>query len=198
MITNKTTDKSSVIFPYVYWSDYFSDDELNLIIEYCENKKMEDGRVGGNKNTIDKGSRISKINFSEPDEENRWIFNKLNNFVQMINGKVYKFDLVGYDVFQFSTYNAKESGHYGWHVDSFLGKPTDNMSGLHRKLSMTLLLNDDFEGGDFEINLSGPQKVEVKKGTAIFFPSFVLHRVTPVTKGIRKSLVIWVEGPRWK
>ena len=63
---------------------------------------------------------------------------------------------------------------------------------------MTMLLNDDFEGGDFEINLSTPNKVNVKKGMAIFFPSFVLHRVTPVTKGIRKSLVIWVEGPRWK
>ena len=63
---------------------------------------------------------------------------------------------------------------------------------------MTLLLNDDFEGGDFEINLSQPEKIDVRKGRAIFFPSHILHRVTPVTKGTRKSLVIWVEGPRWK
>jgi len=195
MITNYTAEKSSIIYPHVYWEGYFTNEELALIVEYCENKKLENGKV---QDDIMKDMRKSKINFSNPDEENRWIFNKLNNFVQMINDKFYNFDLVGYNNFQFSTYNAKEKGHYDWHVDSFVGKQNPEGNGLHRKLSMTLLLNDDFEGGDFEINLSQPQKIDVKKGRAIFFPSYTLHRVTPVTKGIRKSLVIWVEGPRWK
>jgi PKHD-type hydroxylase len=195
MIINKVAEKSSIFYPHVYWSGYFTDEELNLIIEYCENKKLEDGTV---QEGVLKKIRKSKVNFTFPDEENRWIFNKLNNFVQMINDKFFGFDLVGYDSFQFSTYNSKENGHYDWHIDSHVGTQNSFGTGLHRKLSMTLLLNDDFEGGDFEINLSAPKKIEVKKGMAIFFPSFVLHRVTPVTKGIRKSLVIWVEGPRWK
>ena len=195
MITNNTFEKSSIIHPYVYWEDYFSNEELNAIIEYCGNKKLEKGIVQSNKN--DK-IRISKINMSEPDEENRWIFNKLNNLVELINNKFYGFELTGYNMFQFSTYNSKENGHYDWHVDSYFANANQHGTGLHRKLSMTLLLNDDFEGGDFEINLSSPVKVNIKKGMAIFFPSFVLHRVTPVTKGIRRSIVIWVEGPRWK
>lgn len=195
MITNNPAEKSSLLYPYIYWDEYFTNEELALIIEYCENKKLEEGEVQ-DKNFKEK--RKSKINFTLPDEENRWIFNKLNNFVEMVNNKFYGFNLIGYDAFQFSTYNAKESGHYDWHIDSILGSPHPKGTGLQRKLSMTLLLNDDFEGGDFEINLSTPQKINIKKGRAIFFPSFVLHRVTPVTKGIRKSLVIWVEGPRWK
>jgi PKHD-type hydroxylase len=195
MITNYTAEKSSIFYPHVYWEGYFTDEELALITEYCENKKLEEGKI---QSEINNNIRKSKVNFTEPDEENRWIFNKLNNFVQMINDKFYGFELIGYSSFQFSTYNAKEKGHYDWHVDSYMGNVNPSGTGLHRKLSMTLLLNDDFEGGDFEINLSQPQKIDVKKGRAIFFPSFVLHRVTPVTKGIRKSLVIWVEGPRWK
>ena len=196
MITNYTAEKSSIFYGHVYWEGYFTNEELNLILEYCENKKLEEAKLQTNQ--INKTVRKSKINFTEPDEENRWIFNKLNNFIQMINNKFYNFDLVGYNNFQFSTYNSKENGHYDWHIDSYVNNSNPNGTGLHRKLSMTLLLNDDFEGGDFEINLSQPQKIEVKKGRAIFYPSFVLHRVTPVTKGIRKSLVIWVEGPRWK
>ena len=73
-----------------------------------------------------------------------------------------------------------------------------------RKLSLTFLLSEpnvDFEGGDFQIVLAQEnqaQTIEMKKGRIIAFPSFVLHRVTPVTKGERKSIVIWVEGPKFK
>lgn len=196
MIINNTHEGSSILYPHVYWDDFFSNEELNMIVGYCENKKLEDG-VTQNKDRSDH-VRKSKVNFTEPDEENRWIFNKLNHLTDLVNNKFYRFDLIGYDSFQFTTYKASESGHYDWHVDSIVGQPNRQGHGLHRKLSMTLLLNDDFEGGDFEVNLSKPEKVNVRKGRAIFFPSFVLHRVTPVTKGTRKSLVIWVEGPRWK
>ena len=195
MITNKIEDKSSIFYPYVYWDNYFTDNELKEILIYCENKKLEKASILNDE--IDK-LRVSKVNFSLPDEENRWIFNKLNNFVELINHNFYGFDLTGYNVFQFTTYNHKENGHYSWHVDSAFSQPEKNGTGLQRKLSMTLLLNDDFEGGDFEINLSEPAKVDLVKGRAIFFPSFILHRVAPVTKGVRKSLVIWVNGPRWK
>ena len=196
MIINKTHNGGSILYPHVYWDDFFSNEELDMIVGYCENKKMEDGSL--QREISNQQIRKSKINFTEPDEENRWIFNKLNHLTHLVNENFYGFDLIGYDHFQFTTYKASEKGHYDWHIDSFIGEPNKNGNGLHRKLSMTLLLNDDFEGGDFEVNLSTPQKVDVRRGRALFFPSFVLHRVTPVTKGTRKSLVIWVEGPRWK
>ena len=67
---------------------------------------------------------------------------------------------------------------------------------------MALLLNDpsEFEGGKFKIktNSDSEQELELKKGRAWFFPSWTLHKVTPVTKGVRKSLVVWVGGPSFK
>ena len=58
----------------------------------------------------------------------------------------------------------------------------------------------DFEGGKFEINVGNqnePEKVIMKRGRIIFFPSYLIHRVNPVTRGIRKSIVIWVIGPKF-
>jgi PKHD-type hydroxylase len=196
VIINNTHDGASIFYSHVFWDDFFSLEELNMIVGYCENKKLENGTIMEEAKNHE--IRKSKINFTEPDEENRWIFNKLNHLTDMVNEKFYKFDLVGYNNFQFTTYKSSEKGHYDWHIDSLMGQPNENKNGLHRKLSMTLLLNDDFEGGDFEINLSQPEKIDVRKGRAIFFPSHILHRVTPITKGTRKSLVIWVEGARWK
>ena len=73
-----------------------------------------------------------------------------------------------------------------------------------RKLSVTFLLNDpkkDFKGGTFQIN-SGEEKnaesVPMRKGDIIVFPSFLIHRVAPVTKGTRKSIVVWVLGPKFR
>ena len=85
-----------------------------------------------------------------------------------------------------------KDGHYSWHPDS-------EMNGVNnaviRKISMTLLLNDpsEYEGGDFEILEQG-KKIPLKRGDAVFFASFLVHRVTPVTKGVRQSLVQWFTG----
>ena len=68
-----------------------------------------------------------------------------------------------------------------------------------RKVSMTLLLNDpkEFKGGQFQI-INEDRSVSLKKGYAVFFASFLRHRVTPVTKGNRKSFVMWFGGPPLK
>jgi PKHD-type hydroxylase len=67
---------------------------------------------------------------------------------------------------------------------------------------MALLLNnpEDFEGGEFQVKADSDvsKNLELKKGRAWFFPSWVLHRVAPVTKGVRKSLVVWAGGPSFK
>jgi PKHD-type hydroxylase len=70
-----------------------------------------------------------------------------------------------------------------------------------RKLSLTLLLDDEFEGGEFQINGSNahePIVVPLHKGRAVLFPSFMIHRVTPITKGKRRSIVVWVVGPKFQ
>lgn len=85
----------------------------------------------------------------------------------------------------------KVGQYYGFHTDGngFERMPVSNKV---RKLSMSILLNDKFEGGEFEfINES---KVNIKKGCAVIFPSWIPHRVNPVTKGVRYSLVVWHGG----
>ena len=123
--------------------------------------------------------------------------------------KTWGFDLKTFEPLQYSNYN--EGDYYDWHNDQHESAYDD---GLIRKLSFTVFLNNEYEGGDFEIcKLAGSKelpKINVtnisKKiitdegglqpsvGTIIIFPSYVWHRVAPVTKGVRKSLVGWILG----
>jgi len=153
----------------------------------------------GSKNSVDHEVRISNVKFHYPNEENFWIFERLNKTIEFINEQFYNFDIYGYDSFQFTEYKSEENGFYNWHMDTFLDVAERPFKGM-RKLSLSLLLNDDFEGGEFVIN-SGEEKnlttVPLKKGSAIVFPSFLIHKVTPVTKGNRYSLVVWATGPKF-
>ena len=70
-----------------------------------------------------------------------------------------------------------------------------------RKLSFSVQLSDpdSYKGGDLLLKISNePTSVKRTRGAVIFFPSYILHEVTPVKQGVRKSLVGWVTGPRWK
>jgi len=103
----------------------------------------------------------------------------------------------GYDVnereaIQFAEYGVDQ--HYGWHCDTFVlsGKPID------RKITVVCLLNDDFEGGEFEMRLNTVYTAPLKKGTIIVFPSILDHRVTPVLSGTRYSATAWFSGPRFR
>jgi PKHD-type hydroxylase len=101
---------------------------------------------------------------------------------------------------QFTKYDDADEGFYNWHNDVMWESP--NCS--HRKLSMVIQLSDpsEYEGGDLEIqtiHLGPPDPAVLRKqGNVIVFPSFLMHRVTPVTKGTRYSLVAWMEGPKWR
>jgi PKHD-type hydroxylase len=89
------------------------------------------------------------------------------------------------------------NGHYTWHWDVFFGYQTKQ-----RKISVVVMLNEpeDYEGGDFQIcingNLDEIKTIRPKKGDALFFASWMPHRVTSVTSGERNTLVTWVTGPR--
>jgi PKHD-type hydroxylase len=105
----------------------------------------------------------------------------------------FQFDLTGFaEGIQFTQYKAP-SGHYVKHVDC--------IPGATRKLSLSLQLTDpkDYEGGDVVFHYkNNPDVAPKSKGTVIIFPSYVLHEVTPVTRGERYSLVAWITGPQFK
>jgi PKHD-type hydroxylase len=139
---------------------------------------------------LDKAVRDSRIRVVPRDaRDSYWIFTRLDKMVSAINEKYYAFNLDDFNFFQFSEYRV--AGHFATHMDCPLGR-----AGPCRKLSISLTLNDDYEGGDFQIQIGPePHTVHQATGRLIAFPSFVLHRVLPVTNGVRHSIVIWVTGP---
>ena len=115
-----------------------------------------------------------------------------------MNESYYNYNLNGYDAFQYTEYDINDE--YTWHQDIVHGK---NTLGHTRKLSLSLNLTEsgvDYTGGQFQINTSSESDSEFisqPKGRAIVFPSYTLHRVKPVITGVRKSLVVWVTGPKF-
>jgi len=200
-----------ILHPHILVSSVFNSEEIEKINSLVGKYDLHYGRTGARSNkskptreSIEK-VRVSDVRFfSRTDEANfetGWIFARLDDVIHQVNETCFDFQLNRYNSFQYTTYDAEKEGRYNWHMDSFTGRSEHSEKNFPRKLSMSIFLNDDFEGGDFEIctaDQSRPVKFQTIPGDAIVFPSFMIHRVTTVTKGIRKSLVVWVEGPRWK
>lgn len=183
----------------------FSEEEVSFILAGLNESEREQAQIG----TADSDDesllkyRSSKVNFINYSKEYSWLFEKLNKIVEKVNEEYYNFDLNGYDFVQYSEYYANENGHYDYHIDMMMDMiPQKDYDFLYRKLSFSLCLNQqdtDYFGGDFKIK-TGVEDVSVKlnRGDMLLFPSFILHKVEPVTEGVRKSLVGWVVGPKFR
>lgn len=183
-----------------YWEDFLSDQEINRILTAPEWDSLENAVVGGqdDKTVLNNDIRTSEVAWMRKNAWNEPLWERLSTVVAEVNRRYFHFDLSGfYEPFQLGMYREENQGHYSWHTDMAM---SDN--NVPRKLSMSLLLSDpsEFEGGNLEIKgiNDEPMNLELRKGRAWFFPSWVLHRVSPVTRGVRKSLVVWVGGPPFK
>tara|TARA_B100000953_G_scaffold235490_1_gene196873 strand:- start:107 stop:667 length:561 start_codon:yes stop_codon:yes gene_type:complete len=131
----------------------------------------------------------------------QWIYDLIWPYMAFANEQAgWKYDIVAAENCQVTRYT--KDGFYTWHRDGLgthneVHNEPDNkfLHGNARKLSMSIILNSNFEGGDFEIREASEKIPRLEKGSIIVFPSFFVHRVTPVTKGIRYSLVAWFTGP---
>lgn len=184
--------------PFVTWKDGFTDEEIDNLIAHCNTLKFDKATVGtdGENATVTR-IRESKVAWLENTQESGWVYDKLAFIARNLNGQFYNFDLYGFsEHMQFTVYEEDSGGHYTWHLDCGVGN-----SSPPRKLSLVVQLSDpsEYEGGNLEIFSSDvPTQVEKRKGMVAAFPSYMLHRVTPVTKGTRRSLVVWVTGPAFK
>jgi len=180
---------------YYYFTNAFTNEEINKIIEIGESLPQTKGTTVGSDNTEDVSDyRISEISWIDETEETRWIYEKIADYAKIANKEMWNFDIWNFqDPLQFTKYYG-DGGHYDWHVD--LGPGISN-----RKLSCVLQLSspEEYEGGILQMNPGG-NIIEVPKGlaTICFFPSFMLHRVTPLTSGVRKSLVTWLCGANFR
>ena len=177
---------------WAYYAGAFSADDCAKIIEIGNQRLVDDSKVQGN--VLNDKIRQSKNSWLMPNDDSNWIFRRVTDVIMELNSKLFKFDLYGVvEGFQFTRYDAP-GGKYEAHIDRGLNTWT-------RKLSFTLQLTDptEYEGGDLELVFGDePTTPKKEQGFITVFPSYVLHRVTPVTKGTRYSLVAWITGPAFK
>jgi len=173
----------------------FTPEQCQLIINAGRSEPVQDGQVGGGAagvvDTKTRTSHISWIPFNKMPE----MYSTLEQIVNKTNNNHFGFEGVKItEQAQYTEYPA--GGFYDWHIDS-------DIIGMNeppvRKISMTCLLSheSEFEGGGLEL-MSDGKIARPKQGQAIFFASYIRHRVIPITKGIRKSLVMWFGGPSFK
>jgi PKHD-type hydroxylase len=146
---------------------------------------LEDGVITEESGKV---KRNSKVFFIKDNKICKEIFNIINETTVI--------QLTDIEPLQYSEYGV--GGEYGWHRDVH-EKPYPN--GLVRKMSFSTILNNDFKGGEFDIETKNPadkkryDTFDNKKHNTIIFPSHMWHRVRPVKFGVRKSIVGWVLGP---
>jgi len=136
--------------------------------------------------------RVSHIGWLVPGPETEWLYHRLAALFEEAN-RTYKVDIRGFvDALQYTRYGADQ--HFDWHLDLGPGSTST------RKLSLTIQLSDPEEYGDGNLEFVGrPIGPEARRrGTAVIFPSFIGHRVAPVTAGVRRSLVAWAYGPAYR
>ena len=173
----------------------FTPEQCQLIINAGRSEPVQNGQVGGGAagvvDTKTRTSHISWIPFNKMPE----MYSTLEQIVNKTNNNHFGFEGVKItEQAQYTEYPA--GGFYDWHMDS-------DIVGMNeppvRKISMTCLLSheSEFEGGGLEL-MSDGKIARPKQGQAIFFASYIRHRVIPITKGVRKSLVMWFGGPSFK
>ena len=172
--------------------------QCNELISIGQNEPKINATIGTTEKIIKLDERYRKSIISWiPFAKALPIYQVIKNWMEVTNTNYFDFDTVQLsEQGQYAEYH--KGGFYNWHMDSnveMAAMPTV------RKISMTLVLNDskDFEGGDLEIFCgetldSEKNKFKLKQGYAVFFASFLLHRVMPIIKGNRKSLVMWFGG----
>ena len=170
----------------------FTEKLCKEIIDLSSTLKKEQGKIkeAGDYDQKRRDSTISWIPFNKMQP----MYDDLIHLIQKINRNHFGFsNLQITEPAQVSEYSKGQ--FYHWHTDSPIDMDTEPPV---RKLSMTLLLNDPskFEGGNLEI--AGKTLSHMKQGHAAIFASFLQHRVTPVTKGVRKALVVWFSGEPFK
>ncbi len=173
--------------------DYFTPEQISKILAIGKIIKSERGKTQGDDDpSYYRRTMVSWININDNTE---WLYRICTNAIYEAN-QHFDYELECLETLQFTKYNYLEEGTHDKHVDPLIWNLPTN-----RKLSFVLQLSDpsEYEGGDLIMwNSKNPRIMEKKLGRLIFFPSTLLHEVTPVTKGIRYTLVGWVHGPAFK
>ncbi len=182
---------------WYYFDSAFNKEEIAKIKKEASVIPISRGQVAANfEDEALNQVRKSNIKWIPRANPHGWLYDRLMNYMTIANDNMWQFDLQSIqDSIQYTQYEATEKGFYNWHMD--IG-PNEL---AFRKISLVVQLSDpnDYQGGELEIRSgSGEATASKAQGTVIIFPSYLLHRVTPVTSGVRESLVLWAGGNSYK
>jgi len=184
-------NKGRKLSDYFYFAGEFTLQEIDKVTTLFDKYEKQDGVIGDGK--LDKNYRKSRIAWLPLQDDTAWIYQKLLNCAKSANEKLWNFQIIGFgEKLQLTEY--QEGDKYDWHMD---------MGGLmnHRKISISVQLShpNTYEGGELEFKLGTKEEAASKsEGSVTLFPSYLLHRVKPITKGKRMSLICWISGESWR
>lgn len=189
---------------WCYFKNYVDKQTCEKIIRDAQILPVQNAHigVGTGKEVVDSSVRRTKIRFMNAgDWRFQYIFDIFWKTAMSANDDFFGFNISRLNFIQFAEYNSNELAEYKPHHDVFW---INNDTYYHRKLSAMIQLSDEstYDGGNFElvdfsVQSKPPQSDVRKQGTILYIPSFMMHQVTPVTSGIRYSLVAWFEGKKW-
>tara|TARA_R110000787_G_scaffold284741_1_gene398860 strand:+ start:1629 stop:2240 length:612 start_codon:yes stop_codon:yes gene_type:complete len=189
------TQVKNALHPYWEFKNEINKKTCKKIIG-LGNKKWIEARINkceSTNNVVDTNKRITDVAWCNE----QWLYEIVWNYLHSANlNSNWNFQIDSCEPMQITRY--KKNGHYDFHNDGngftrFEVPENKFINGKTRKLSMTIVLNDDYEGGEFEF-FDDKKLIKEKTGTIIVFPSYQVHKVRPVTKGTRYSLVVWFCG----
>ncbi|HSG57316.1 MAG TPA: 2OG-Fe(II) oxygenase [Paracoccaceae bacterium] len=173
----------------------FSADECDRIVEIARAAPARDAGLVGQ--ARDHNLRRADLVWLDETPNSGWVMDRIIDLVRRANRDVFDFDLREFaESPQVARYGAEREGHFDWHSD--VG---DGVVAGKRKLTMVVQLSrpEGYQGGALEVMPSAhAMEARREQGGATVFPSFLLHRVTPVTTGERHSLTIWAHGPAFR
>lgn len=180
--------------PFTVWVNGFNNDELDAIIAYGETLAREKATIEDRgRSEISDTIRVTGTAWIAHNPDTSWIYDRLWRIGYHLNQSHYRLDLSGLsEQLQYTIYESSQASHYDWHADH------TTMTPMPRKLSLVLQLSDpaDYEGCELEIRAANNiDTAPMERGAVIAFPAYVLHRVTPILAGRRRSLVSWISGP---
>jgi len=190
-MVNVSKDNTS----WLAMDNVFTKAEIDAIVGQASRVKKISSTTGSGAISDYRVCDIAWLESDEIEADFDWLYATLSDAINKINNEYFKFDLTHLTALQYTVYNENNHGNYQKHLD--LGRQFPN-----RKLSFSVQLSDhnEYVGGDlrFHYTKNQPEVAPREKGKIIFFPSWIVHDVTPVTQGTRRSLVGWVNGPNFK
>jgi PKHD-type hydroxylase len=180
----------------VTWRGLLTPEQLDDLERHCNGLPLEQAQLTGGGNGGIRSTRVAWVKRNVQTED---LYMRMEAVVLRLNADLFHFELSGLTTMQYAVYRAEEAGYFDWHNDygRYRGDPGQDP----RKVTMSLQLSNgaSYEGCDLEVRAAHPIDVAPReRGALMAFRANALHRVTPITQGVRKSLVIWAAGPEFR